>query len=100
MILQKQTLEIDGEQIVCEYELRETNAVILHGAGQAHRGRFYEIAEALLARGVGVVVFDFSGHGESSGQSSELSLRRRFLQAQAVIDTILPTDSPFYLVGF
>lgn len=100
MQLEEKTLRVDGEQLVCEFALRERNAVILHGAGKANRKRMYNLAQALLERGVGVVLFDFSGHGDSSGDLSELSLSRRQMQAQEVIDSLLPDDSSLYLIGF
>ncbi|HWB39109.1 MAG TPA: alpha/beta fold hydrolase [Candidatus Saccharimonadales bacterium] len=100
MNLTKQVLEIDGENIVTEFELRETNAVIMHGAGVANRTRAYGFAETLAGKNIGSVLFDFSGHGDSSGQVSELSLERRRKQASGVIDQVLPADSEFYLMGF
>jgi pimeloyl-ACP methyl ester carboxylesterase len=100
MELLKASLPIDGEIITCEYVLKEENAVILHGAGQANRQRYYSMATRFLDRGIGVVLFDFSGHGDSSGSLQDLSLERRVLQASGVIDTVLPQKSVFYLVGF
>lgn len=100
MQLEQKTLKIDGEQLVCEFALRERNAVLLHGAGKAHRKRLYTLAQALLEQGVGVVLFEFSGHGDSSGKLSELSLARRQLQAEEVIESLIPAESPLYLIGF
>jgi alpha-beta hydrolase superfamily lysophospholipase len=95
----QKTLTIDGEQLVCEFLLRDKNAVIIHGAGQARRQRYYAIADELLSRGIGVVLFDFSGHGESTGELKELSLARRQKQATAVIDHFVPPSSSLYLIG-
>jgi uncharacterized protein len=95
------SLATDGETLVYELHTRpDRNAVILHGAGQANRKRYYAVAEALEKQGIGVLLFDFSGHGESSGQISELSLKRRAKQAQAMIDQLLPKMSELYLMGF
>lgn len=49
----------------------------LHGAGKAVRGRIRYLADFLASCGYGTVRFDFSGHGESSGQLEEASLDRR-----------------------
>lgn len=100
MQLTQKKIVADGETLVCEYALRDKNAVILHGAGHSERKRHLPIAHELLRNNIGVVVFDFSGHGESTGKTGELSLARRKTQAQAVIDTMLPPQSPLYLLGF
>lgn len=100
MQLEKSILDINGERIVCEIQLRQKNTVILHGAGKADRKRYYNLADMLLQKGVGVVVFDFSGHGDSTGLLIDQSLEQRRIQAQTVIDTFLPERSAFYLIGF
>lgn len=96
----KKILQVDGETIVCEYKLMQENVVILHGAGQANRVRYYHLAECFLKKNIGVVLLDFSGHGDSSGHIHDLSLKRRQIQAEAIIDQILPEKSLFYLAGF
>jgi hypothetical protein len=100
MKLKKMMIDSDGERLACEFVLRDKNAVILHGAGASKRQRYYPIARELLKNGVGVVLFDFSGHGESTGELKDLSLVRRQAQAASVIDLIMPADSPLYLCGF
>jgi esterase/lipase len=100
MQLEKNILDINGDQIVCEVRLRQKNALILHGAGKADRKRYYSLASMLLQKGVGVVLFDFSGHGDSTGLLIDQSLEQRRVQAQTVIDTFLPGQSIFYLIGF
>ncbi len=99
MDLKKQILKIDGEEIVCEHLTRDKNAVILHGAGTSRRERFYSIARELADHGIGIVLFDFSGHGQSTGKLSEQTLERRRNQAQAVINSIIP-QGKLYLLGF
>lgn len=99
--LQKIILDIDNEKLVCEYALSDVNAVILHGAGPTtFRKMNYPIANELTKHGIGVLLFDFSGHGESSGTLAELSLSRRMRQAEQVIDKLIPSESPLYLIGF
>ncbi|HEX4774539.1 MAG TPA: alpha/beta fold hydrolase [Candidatus Saccharimonadales bacterium] len=99
MNLEKKTLSIDGEQIVCESSLHAKNAVILHGGGPSMLERYYSLAEQLINRGVGVILFGFSGHGESSGKLEDQSLERRVWQAREVIREIVP-HGPLYLIGF
>src|ERR1700760_2803898 len=100
MRLERRLLDIDGEKIVCEFVVRDKNAVIVHGAGLDGRKRYYPIAKELEKQGVGVVMFDFSGYGESSGMIDKLSLEQRLVQARGVIDQIVPSGSSFYILGF
>lgn len=93
------SLKVDGETIACEYVIKDKNAIILHGAGTSERTRFYPIANELIKRGIGVVLFDFSGHGQSTGKLSEQSLEKRKNQAKAVIDELAP-QGKLYLIGF
>ncbi|MFF0081417.1 alpha/beta fold hydrolase [Streptomyces canus] len=75
-------------------------AVLLHGAGHGSKERLLPLLDEFVAHGCRGLAFDFSGHGESSGELGELSLRRRFEQAVAVIDAHAPADGPLVLVGF
>lgn len=43
------------------------------------------IADALLARGIGVVRFDFNGHGESGGEFSRMTIANEVIDAEAVL---------------
>jgi len=100
MQLQRDVLKIDNEKIVCESFLKTDNVVILHGAGASDRKRYYALAETILGKGIGVLLFDFSGHGDSTGELKDLSLERRTIQAQKVIDAFIPREGRLYLVGF
>ncbi len=75
-------------------------AVLLHGAGIGSKERLLPMLAEFVSRGCHGLAFDFSGHGESSGELRELSLRRRFEQAVAVIDARVPADGPLVVVGF
>ncbi|MFJ9003625.1 alpha/beta fold hydrolase [Streptomyces canus] len=75
-------------------------AVLLHGAGRGSKERLLPLLDEFVAHGCRALAFEFSGHGESSGELAELSLRRRFEQAVAVIDAHAPADGPLVLVGF
>ncbi|WP_155055025.1 alpha/beta fold hydrolase [Streptomyces blattellae] len=73
--------------------------VLLHGAGVlGSKERLLPLLGEFVARGCHGIAFDFSGHGESTGELRELSLRRRFEQAVSVIDT--RAGGPLVLVGF
>ncbi|MYZ09066.1 alpha/beta fold hydrolase [Streptomyces sp. SID2999] len=74
-------------------------AVLLHGAGTGSKERLLPLLSAFAERGCHTLAFDFSGHGRSTGRLSELSLRRRFEQAVAVIDAHAGAG-PVVLVGF
>ncbi|MFJ9584686.1 alpha/beta fold hydrolase [Streptomyces acidicola] len=74
--------------------------VLLHGAGNGSKERLLPMLDEFVARGCRGLALDFSGHGESTGELRELSLRRRFEQAAAVIDARVPADAPLVLVGF
>ncbi len=100
MQLAQRILDIDNEKIVCETLLKKNNVVILHGAGSSDRKRYYALSEAIIRRGYGVILFDFSGHGDSTGELQDLSLHRRRIQAQKVIDSLAPQEGTLYLVGF
>ncbi|ELS52692.1 hypothetical protein STVIR_6333 [Streptomyces viridochromogenes Tue57] len=75
-------------------------AVLLHGAGNGSKERLLPLLAEFVSRGRHGLAFDFSGHGESTGALRELSLRRRFEQAVAVIDARVPYGGPLILVGF
>ncbi|MFD7390709.1 alpha/beta hydrolase [Streptomyces sp. NPDC059852] len=75
-------------------------AVLLHGAGPGTKDRLLPLLADFAARGCHALAFDFSGHGESTGEQRELSLRRRLEQAAAVIDARVPGEAPLVVVGF
>ncbi|MEU1286162.1 alpha/beta hydrolase [Kitasatospora sp. NPDC005856] len=100
---------IDGEQLSVYTVTPEPGAgatadrpgvVILHGAGTGSKERNLPLAEEFAALGHPAVALDFSGHGESTGELRDLSLRRRRDQAAAVIGEVLGADRPLALVGF
>ncbi|GHE91132.1 alpha/beta fold hydrolase [Streptomyces griseoluteus] len=74
-------------------------AVLLHGAGTGSKERLLPLLPAFAERGCHALAFDFSGHGRSTGHLSDLSLRRRFEQAVAVIDAHAGAG-PLVLAGF
>ncbi|MFI6150922.1 alpha/beta fold hydrolase [Streptomyces sp. NPDC051109] len=96
------THDYDGERLSGVYggDLSGATAVVLHGAGTSSTERLLPLLREFVARGCRGLGFDFSGHGESTGKLGELSLRRRFEQAVAVIDAYAGADGPLVLVGF
>ncbi|MFG3259984.1 alpha/beta hydrolase [Streptomyces sp. NPDC048172] len=74
--------------------------VLLHGAGNGTKDRLVPLLQDFLARGLHGLALDFSGHGASTGRLAELSLRRRYEQAAAVVEDRVPGTSPLVLVGF
>ncbi|MFB9572955.1 alpha/beta hydrolase [Streptomyces yanii] len=107
--LRRFTLKCDGETLSCLAAvphmshptlLVRPTAVLLHGAGTSDTSRLTGLLSDFAARGHHALAFDFSGHGDSSGRLSELSLERRFAQARAVIDSRVPDGGPLVLIGF
>jgi aminoglycoside phosphotransferase (APT) family kinase protein len=98
------THECDGELLRGVYgdgdDPAAATVVLLHGAGKGSKERLVPLLGEFVARGCRAVAFDFSGHGESTGTPAELSLRRRFEQAVAVIGARVPAGAPLILVGF
>ncbi|WP_331754481.1 alpha/beta fold hydrolase (plasmid) [Streptomyces sp. NBC_00012] len=96
------THDHDGERLSGVYggDPSGVTAVVLHGAGTSSTERLLPLVREFVAHGCRGIAFDFSGHGESTGKLSELSLRRRFEQAVAVIDAYAGADGPLALVGF
>ncbi|MGW7612078.1 alpha/beta hydrolase [Streptomyces sp. NPDC054766] len=96
----------DGERLSCVSGGGDDSgggaptAVLLHGAGNGSKERLLPLLDDFAARGCAGLAFDFSGHGESTGELGELSLRRRFEQAVSVIDATVPAGAPLILVGF
>lgn len=96
------THDHDGERLSGRHggDPSGVTAVLLHGAGNGSMERLLPLTREFVSHGCRGIAFDFSGHGESSGRLSELSLRRRFEQAVAVIDAHTRADGPLVLVGF
>ena len=63
-----------------------TRILMLHGAGQSHRGKMAPLRRELAELGIGSYAFDFVGHGETGGDLASSSLEDRTGQARAVIE--------------
>ncbi|MCL3993743.1 alpha/beta hydrolase [Streptomyces lavenduligriseus] len=75
-------------------------ALLLHGAGNGSKERSLPFLADFAGQGCRALALDFSGHGESTGELAELSLRRRYEQAVSVLDAHAPANDPLILVGF
>lgn len=73
------------------------DTLIMHGAGQSSRARFTKLRQALFAREISSVAFDFIGHGDTGGDMSDSSLACRESQALAVIKQL--DMAPKRLIG-
>ena len=97
------TLNADGESLSC-LRVGPDHAVgqllLMHGAGTGNKDRYKPIIDSICEQGLEVIAFDFSGHGESSGTLAELSLKRRFIQASAVMSETRRSGMPMIIMGF
>ena len=100
--LSRFTHEYDGERLsaVTAGPPGRATVLLLHGAGNGSKERLLPLLADFAAQGCRSLTFDFSGHGESSGALAELTLRRRFEQAAAVLAAHAPEADPLVLVGF
>lgn len=98
------THEHEGERLSCVHGdgggPGAATVVVLHGAGNSSKERLLPLLGEFAAHGCHRLALDFSGHGESTGALRELSLRRRFEQAVAVIDAHASEGGSLILVGF
>ena len=59
--------------------------LVLHGAGSANMGRALPLISNIVeVTGKGALSFDFSGHGKSTGQLKNSSLKKRTEEARCV----------------
>lgn len=73
--------------------------VFFHGAGKSTKERARNFFDESLFNAVpSIVTFDFSGHGESSGELKESSLKQRVLEAQRAIE-LFTTKKDLTLCG-
>lgn len=84
--------------LVSDDESEKPSFLFLHGAGTSHKERVLPLADLLLARGVSSLVFDFSGHGESTGEMSQSSLKKRVGEAREAAKFLNP-GRPLTLCG-
>lgn len=73
--------------------------IFLHGAGTGVKERVLSIAEPVIEHNLNILAFDFSGHGESTGQLKQGSLEKRVNEAQAIIDQLASKEKPLIVCG-
>jgi esterase/lipase len=70
------------------------NLFSFHGAGRSNKERtLYLLRELVERTNSNAFTFDFSGHGQSSGQLNELSLEKRAEQARSAIEKFGTNDA-------
>ena len=72
--------------------------LVLHGAGNAHRGDFRLFREEFLIHGISSIAFDFVGHGDTGGELKNSSLISRTRQACRVVDSV-NMQQPFSVIA-
>jgi pimeloyl-ACP methyl ester carboxylesterase len=97
------TEQVDTEKLAAELtganETDKADILILHGAGDSHRGRAAYLADLYAQNGLSALRFDFSGHGESSGEMLQASLNKRLSEARHMAKTYLRQDKPATVLG-
>lgn len=74
------------------------DALSLHGAGPSNRVRAAYIGAMLAHNGHGLLRFDFSGHGESTGTMADSSLAKRLKETDAAL-AFVANNRPRLLIG-
>lgn len=71
------------------------------GKADERDNTFTTLTEAVVASGIGVVKFDFNGHGESDGDFSDMTIYSEILDAAKIIDYVRtqPYCTDIYLAG-
>ncbi len=88
------TVSNGAEQLAVWYAPRTTGGTIVLCSGtNSNRASLLNEARALISGGHGVVLFDWPGHGESSGGVELGEPARRALRA--LLDEVLSGDPPF-----
>lgn len=72
--------------VVSNNHAQKPNFVYLHGAGSSTKERAYKLFELILDSTSGILSFDFSGHGESSGELARSSLKKRIMETRKIIN--------------
>jgi pimeloyl-ACP methyl ester carboxylesterase len=91
VIKKSHNVKINDEKISCNI-LSGNNLAkppeffFLHGAGTAGKERIESISTPIIQAGMNILAFDFSGHGESTGDIKKSSLKKRVEEATGIID--------------
>lgn len=90
-----------GEEVLSAHVITDDlgtrpRLLFLHGAGRSNKERARPLALELAGQGVSSFGFDFSGHGESSGELGRSSLAKRVQEAEGALG-YLARDRPISL---
>jgi pimeloyl-ACP methyl ester carboxylesterase len=91
-IIQKDPIILAGDErlaarFVFADDSIQPQLLFLHGAGKATKERGQPLAQYLAEKkNISSLLFDFSGHGESTGTLAESSLEKRLFEASTVIE--------------
>lgn len=101
-ISEKRTFQVDfsGRRITGDIMSNRSapQVLVLHGAGNAHRGDFRLFREELLIHRISSIAFDFLGHGDTGGELKSSSLISRTRQACRVVDSV-NMQQPFSVIA-
>ena len=73
--------------------------VFLHGAGSGVKERVLSIAAPIINHHINILAFDFSGHGESSGELKKGCLEKRVHEAKLVMHQFCLEEKPLIICG-
>lgn len=91
----------DNEKLFVEIyspEIIKKTIVFCHGITGCRKGRtpndsyFQELASTLMSVGYKVILFDYSGHGDSEGNDFDVCLSKSISELETVLKEELPSD--------
>lgn len=77
---------------------RKVDLLSLHGAGPSGKERIQYVIDEAEAHGLNCLTFDFSGHGLSTGELRDSSLKKRVYEAKKVL-TNFDRNESLILIG-
>jgi uncharacterized protein len=93
---------IDSEVISCystTNDISNRKLLLLHGAWLSDKKRLIGISKWFSERWIESVGFDFSGHGESTKNTS-WSIKKRVLEAEYVIENYFSPEQEIFICAF
>lgn len=112
VIMMKETVRIKNEcnEELCVEKYTSSNAkatiVFCHGITGCRKGRtmnddYFQILALLLEnRGYNVVLFDYSGHGESEGEDKDVCLSKSVSELKTVFENVVNSDLQVHFLAF
>lgn len=79
------TFQFENLNILVQQFGENPKVLLLHGAGDSSQSTLECIAQEYENLGIGVITFDFPGHGSSDGNIIESSLSERLRVSEAII---------------